>query len=192
MQNEAQTIKDAQNGNRAAIEAVVEQYENMAHSIAHSFKGRTPHDDKAQAAMVGLLEAIQTFDETQGATFGTWAYRQIQGAVTTECRTYRMSLQDSVNEEGETATGLHTGRELPPDVAAMVKESRERAPGKIRNILDAIERLSDRKREVLSLYFGIDCGYQRTYRDVAAMVGVSFQRVEQIVREFRATLPAVA
>ena len=58
--------------------------------IAHYIMARLPasveFDDVMQAGMVGLLDAIARYEETQGAQFETYAAQRIRGAIVDELR----------------------------------------------------------------------------------------------------------
>jgi RNA polymerase sigma factor for flagellar operon FliA len=66
------------------------RYAPLVKRIAHHLMGRLPHsvqvDDLVQAGMMGLLEALRNFDNTQGASFETYAGIRIRGAMLDEVR----------------------------------------------------------------------------------------------------------
>ena len=59
--------------------------------LAHHMKAKLPPsvevDDLIQAGMIGLLDAITRYEETQGAQFETYAVLRIRGAMLDELRT---------------------------------------------------------------------------------------------------------
>ena len=58
--------------------------------LAHHMKAKLPPsvevDDLVQAGMIGLLDAINRYEETQGAQFETYAVLRIRGAMLDELR----------------------------------------------------------------------------------------------------------
>lgn len=68
----------------------VEQHAPMVKRIAYHLKSRMPAniqlDDLIQAGMVGLLEAANNYDATQGASFETYAGIRIRGAMLDDVR----------------------------------------------------------------------------------------------------------
>ena len=65
-------------------------YRGMALRIAREMCGKPwMRDDLRAAALLGLVEASRTFDESRGATFRDWAGRRIRGAVLDEMRRLR-------------------------------------------------------------------------------------------------------
>lgn len=64
---------------------LAEQYMPYVHSIANKVKKsvarEVPFEDLVEYGMIGLLEAADRFDPSQGATFMTFAYYRIRGAI---------------------------------------------------------------------------------------------------------------
>ncbi len=54
----------------------------LVHSIANRFRGRgIEYDDLYQAGCVGLIKAVDNFDESRGFTFSTYAVPVIMGEI---------------------------------------------------------------------------------------------------------------
>jgi RNA polymerase sigma factor for flagellar operon FliA len=68
----------------------VEDYAPLVKRIAYHMMLRMPAcvqvDDLIQAGMIGLLEAVQKYDATRGASFETYAGIRIRGAIVDEMR----------------------------------------------------------------------------------------------------------
>jgi RNA polymerase sigma factor for flagellar operon FliA len=68
----------------------IEDYMGLVKRIAYHLKGRLPSsvqvDDLIQSGMIGLLEAMQKYDASQGASFETYAGIRIRGAMLDEIR----------------------------------------------------------------------------------------------------------
>ncbi len=75
---------------RLGIERSVDEYSLLVKRIAYQLAARLPAsvqiDDLVQAGMMGLLDALNHFDETQGAQFETYASQRIRGAMLDELR----------------------------------------------------------------------------------------------------------
>lgn len=69
---------------------VIEQHAILVKRIAYHLIARLPHtvdvDDLIQVGMIGLLDAAQHYDTTQGASFETYAGIRIRGAMLDEIR----------------------------------------------------------------------------------------------------------
>lgn len=68
----------------------VEEYAALVKRIAHHMMARLPAsvevNDIIQAGMIGLLDAVNRFEESQGAQFETYAAQRIRGAILDELR----------------------------------------------------------------------------------------------------------
>jgi RNA polymerase sigma factor for flagellar operon FliA len=102
--------------------------------IAAHFRGRLPaaieHSDLIQAGIVGLMEAIEAFDETRGNDFETFAKLRIRGAMLDEIRRAAWAPRSTVkvavearaaatriaNANGGTATNRQIAEQLGIDV----------------------------------------------------------------------------
>ncbi len=61
---------------------MIEENIGLVHSIAQRFKGRgEEYDDLYQAGCVGLIKAVDNFDETKGFLFSTYAVPVIMGEI---------------------------------------------------------------------------------------------------------------
>jgi RNA polymerase sigma factor (sigma-70 family) len=72
------------NGDKFAQAAIVKQYERLCHKQARKYAFTAPnhdHDDLVQEGRIGLLNAIKSFDRTNGASFMTWAFYHVRGSI---------------------------------------------------------------------------------------------------------------
>ena len=74
----------------AALEARVQEHAPLVKRIAYHFMTRLPAsvqvDDLIQVGLIGLMDAVQNFDDTQGAQFETYAAQRIRGSILDELR----------------------------------------------------------------------------------------------------------
>jgi len=80
----------ATQGKKNNPDLMVEKHATLVKRIAYHLMGRLPPtvqaDDLIQAGMIGLLEAARNYDETQGASFETYAGIRVRGAMLDEIR----------------------------------------------------------------------------------------------------------
>ena len=66
------------------------QHAPLVKRLAHQMKAKLPPsvevDDLIQAGMIGLLDAVNRYEETHGAQFETYAVQRIRGAMLDELR----------------------------------------------------------------------------------------------------------
>jgi RNA polymerase sigma factor for flagellar operon FliA len=69
---------------------LLEEHAALVKRLAHQMKAKLPPsvdvDDLIQAGMIGLLDAVNRYEETHGAQFETYAVQRIRGAMLDELR----------------------------------------------------------------------------------------------------------
>jgi RNA polymerase sigma factor for flagellar operon FliA len=70
--------------------SLLQEYAQLVKRLAHQMKAKLPPsvevDDLVQAGMIGLLDAVNRYEETHGAQFETYAVQRIRGAMLDELR----------------------------------------------------------------------------------------------------------
>ena len=75
-------LAKAQNGDRVASEALVEENAGLIWSVARRFMGRGAEaDDLYQLGCLGFLKAVEGFDLQYGTQFSTYAVPKIAGEI---------------------------------------------------------------------------------------------------------------
>lgn len=78
------------NASKQSREALLEKHASLVKRIAYHLIARLPHtvevDDLIQAGMIGLLDASQQYNASQGASFETYAGIRIRGSMLDEIR----------------------------------------------------------------------------------------------------------
>lgn len=112
---------------KSSIAQKVEQHTDLVKRIAYHLKARLPDsvlvDDLIQSGMIGLIEAIQKFDATQGASFETYAGIRIRGAMLDEIRKGDWTPRSVHRKAREAAEAIRlieseTGREAKDEDVA--------------------------------------------------------------------------
>ncbi len=83
-QEELELIVKAQTGDDKAKAEVIEKYMRLCHKLARKFAftaSSFTHDDLVQEGVIGLLQALQTYDPSHGTVFMTWAYYHVRGSI---------------------------------------------------------------------------------------------------------------
>ena len=108
-------------------EHLIEEHSGLVNRIAHHLAARLPAsvvvDDLIQVGMIGLLDASQHYDASQGAAFTTYATIRIRGAMLDELRrndwapkSVHKKQRDLMKVVSEIET--RTGREAKPKAVA--------------------------------------------------------------------------
>jgi RNA polymerase sigma factor FliA len=110
---------------------LVEQYLGLVVRIASHLMGRLPAnvqlEDLVQAGTIGLLEAADHFDASQGASFETFAGIRVRGAMLDEVRRNQWAPRSVHRNARRIAQAIRavesrTGREAQPHEIADVLE----------------------------------------------------------------------
>lgn len=119
---------------QASVQPVIEDYAPLVKRIAQHMMMRMPAsvqlDDLLQAGMIGLLEASQKYDASQGASFETYAGIRIRGSILDEMRrgdwvprsVHRNArrINDAIatieSREGRDASGAEIAEEMGVDI----------------------------------------------------------------------------
>lgn len=109
-------------------EDLIEEHSGLVHRIAYHLAARLPAsvvvDDLIQVGMIGLLDASQQYDASQGAAFTTYATIRIRGAMLDELRRNDWAPKSVHKRHRDlckviTSIENRTGREAKPkDIAA--------------------------------------------------------------------------
>ena len=122
--------KDSDDGG-AARSILIDRYLPLARQIAASLYNNrpdndVPFDDYHQYANVGLLEAVNRFDEAQGVAFATFATYRIRGAILN-------GLDNHTERRRQAAFVRRNRREL---VESIDQNSAEDADSAFREVVD--------------------------------------------------------
>ncbi len=108
-------------------EHLIEEHSGLVHRIAYHLAARLPAsvvvDDLIQVGMIGLLDASQHYDASQGAAFTTYATIRIRGAMLDELRRNDWAPKSVHKKHRDlmkvvSAIETKTGREAKPKAVA--------------------------------------------------------------------------
>ena len=161
----------------------------LVRSVANRMGRRLPQvevDDLVSAGTIGLIEAVDRYDAELGVPFASFAYRRIKGAIIDELRrlpgTRRataanaisepLSLQAPIDEEQDHLTLM--------DVTADQRASQPQRGAELSELLDAIQSLPRREREMLGLS---TAGH--SVSEIAQVYGCSQSLASQLIVQAR-------
>src|SRR3982750_1372187 len=97
--------------------------------LAHHMKAKLPAsvelDDLVQAGMIGLLDAVNRYEETHGAQFETYAVQRIRGAMLDELRSsdwMPRSMRQNMRKIEEAMNALQQRLGRPPNESEVAKQ----------------------------------------------------------------------
>ncbi|MCM1286388.1 MAG: sigma-70 family RNA polymerase sigma factor [Acetobacter sp.] len=115
----------------------------LVHSIANRFRGRgTDYEDLFQSGCIGLIKAVDNFDESKGFAFSTYAVPVIMGEIR---RIFRdggaIKVSRALKEKAIKAQALrdkYINRELREPTVAELSEMLDCTPEETAEILNVI------------------------------------------------------
>lgn len=97
-------LQKAVKGDGVSITQIVKQYTPLVHKIVNKYAWMSPshsREDLVQEGLIGIVNALKTFDFERGTCFMTWVYPQVRGAVQRVARKdnrlpkYSLSIEQS-------------------------------------------------------------------------------------------------
>ncbi len=166
---------------------IILQYSNLVHYVIHHSKLNIFNDiiderDYFQFGIEGLSEAIDRFDPEFGTKFETYAIQRIRGKIIDELRKIKIKskvndiqlqtifLDASINSDDNS-----TYHEVIPSETENPEEIFGHSETK-EMILEALNKLNERERLVIILYYYEDLNY----KEIAKLLKITVSRVSQI------------
>lgn len=154
--------------------------------VAHIVKKFDPNpqeiEDMISIGSIGLVKAINTYQEDRGTRLATYASKCIENEILMHLRATKnekteLHLFDPLSsEEDETEVSyIDIVRDEEPDVAEVVT-----AKVQAESVLTRLSVLDDKEREVLELRYGLGGKPQKTQREIARLLGISRSYVSRI------------
>lgn len=116
-------------GKNDQIDVMLKQHAGLVKKMAYQLKTKLPAsvevDDLIQAGMMGLLDALNRYEDTHGAVFVTYASQRIRGSMLDELRSadwLPRSLRKSMREVEQAIQQLEQQLGHSPSEAQVAKE----------------------------------------------------------------------
>lgn len=208
-EDELDLAKKAKKGDREAIHTLVQHNLKIVVTIANKNIGRgILVDDLIQQGNIGLLEAALRFDHKVGVRFATFAGTRIlkqMNKLIDSCgrvvripvnQEYERYLKLKKGEEVDNLSSVHLDDLMGEDSNETKSNSTILAVGpeveenydtifKKKKVDSLLDRLSERDRKIVELYFGIGQEEELSSKDIAKEFGLTQIRVCQIVKTAR-------
>jgi RNA polymerase sigma factor for flagellar operon FliA len=169
---------------------IMVNYTNLVHYVIHNFKFMNldviEEKDYFQFGVEGLSEAIDRFDPDYGTKFETYAIQRIRGKIIDELRKlqikprskttegdlkyHNVSLdQPLANDQNFTLNDVIPADFQTPEQLTLEDEKKQL-------LVEAIKKLSERDRLIISLYYFENLNY----KEIAEIINITVSRVSQI------------
>ena len=190
-EEERELALQLQQQDEAARKALIEHNLRLVVFIARRFESTgIPLEDLISIGTIGLIKAVGTFKADKKIKMATYASRCIENEILMFLRkTSKLKLEVSLDEPLKTDWD---GNELllsdvlgtRPDTVSMNLDQEIE-----REILrDALEHLSQREKQIITLRFGIGGQRERTQKEVADLLGISQSYISRLEKRILSRL----
>ncbi|NOX18817.1 MAG: sigma-70 family RNA polymerase sigma factor [Chlorobi bacterium] len=169
---------------------IMVNYTNLVHYVIHNFKFMSldviEEKDYFQFGVEGLSEAIDRFDPDYGTKFETYAIQRIRGKIIDELRKLQIKPRSKTSEGDMKYHNVSLDQPLANDqnftlndvipADFQTPEQLTLEDEKKRLLVEAIKRLSERDRLIISLYYFENLNY----KEIAEIIDITVSRVSQI------------
>ena len=183
---EEKILKDLEN-NEEAKQILAQRNLRLVVYIAKKFENTGMDlEDLISIGTIGLMKAINTFKVGKNIKLATYASRCIENEIlmqlrrTTKIKT-EVSIDEPLNKDGD-GNELLLSDILGTDGDITSKRLEDETDRRL--LRAAIEKLSQREKEIMELRFGASLqGKEKTQKEVADMLGISQSYISRIEKK---------
>lgn len=182
---EKECLKKYKNGDLHAKNKLIEHNLRLVAHVIKKYSASNEQDDLISIGTIGLIKAVNTFDESKGIKLATYASKCIENEVLMYFRSQRKISQDiSINEpidsdsEGNPLTLM--------DILSAEDTIAEEIDDKImiKKLYKFIEDIKDeREKTIIVLRYGLYGMMPLTQKQIAAKLGISRSYVSRIEKK---------
>jgi RNA polymerase sporulation-specific sigma factor len=182
---ERECLRKIKNGDEGARNVLIERNLRLVAHVIKKYEGTGEDvEDLISIGTIGLIKAINTFDESRGTRLATYAARCIENEVLMHLRNVKktraeVSIYDPIgyDKEGNEISlldVLFADNDILETVDIKMQEER---------IIQKMTALTRRERQVVEMRYGILSGLKETQRDIAKKLGISRSYVSRIEKK---------
>ena len=182
-EDESKYLRLAREGDTEAKNILIRHNMRLVAHIVKKYTGSAETDDLLSVGSIGLIKAINTFQEGKGTQLATYTARCIENEILMLLRAGKkhknsVSLSDpvGVDKDGNELTLIDLLAEKEDSVFAQVEKSIQRE-----KFVACLKKfLTEREFVILSLRYGLEDGVALPQREVAKKLGISRSYISRI------------
>lgn len=182
-QDEKKYLALARAGDKEAKEILIKHNMRLVAHVVKKYAGAAETDDLISVGSIGLIKAINTFQEGKGTVLATYTARCIENEILMLLRSGKkhknnVSITDPVgtDKDGNELTLMDLLSEKEDSVFSQVEKSIQRE--KFIAVLKKF--LTEREFTIISLRYGLEDGTALPQREVAKKLGISRSYISRI------------
>ena len=188
---EAELIRRLEEGEESVKSQLIERNLRLVVYIARRFENTgVGIEDLISIGTIGLIKAINTYQPSKNIKLATYASRCIENEILMHLRkTTNLKSEVSFDEPLNTdwdGNELLLSDILGTDSDLVMKPIEEDVDRKL--LSDALEKLEDRERHIITLRFGLEGQRSHTQKEVADSLGISQSYISRLEKRIIARL----
>lgn len=185
-EEESECIKKMKAGDEKAKEKLINHNMRLVAHVVKKYSGSAETDDLISVGSIGLIKAINTYEEGKGTQLATYTARCIENEILMLLRANKkhrndISLSDPVgnDKDGNELTLMDLLCEKDDVVFSQVDKSIERE--KFLEFIKSV--LGKREYTVICLRYGLKCERSYAQREVAKFLKISRSYISRIEKK---------
>lgn len=187
-EEETEVIARLEQGDPQARQTLIERNLRLVVYIARRFENTGINiEDLISIGTIGLIKAINTFRADKNIKLATYASRCIENEILmhlrkTSSQKLELSFDEPLNVDWD-GNELLLSDILGTDEDVIYRDMENEAERRI--LRNAVAKLSERERTIVSLRFGLDTpdGQEMTQKEVAAYLGISQSYISRLEKK---------
>ena len=190
-EQERQAVAALEQGDEAAKQLLIEHNLRLVVYIARRFENTGVNlEDLISIGTIGLIKAVNTFRPDRNIKLATYSSRCIENEILMHIRKIanqktEVSLDEPINTDWD-GNELLLSDVLGTDGDLVVQPIEADVDRQL--LRQAMERLTPREREIITLRFGLDGRRERTQKEVAGRMGISQSYISRLEKRIIARL----
>ena len=180
---EEEAIKALQQGDESARQLLIEHNLRLAVYISKRFENTGINiEDLISIGTIGLIKAVNTFNSGKNIKLATYASRCVENEILMYLRKIN-SQRTEVSFDEPLNTDWDGNELLLSDILGTEEDEVYRPledDADRQMLMEAIDSLDKREREIILLRFGLPAGKEYTQKEVADMLGISQSYISRL------------
>lgn len=183
---ESRLLKESKKGNKQARDELISHNLRLVAHIAKKYQGAYDNDDLISVGTIGLIKAINTFEEGKGTQLATYTARCIENEILMLLRADKknrntLSLSDVIgaDKDGNELTLIDLLAVDDESVFSQVEKTVK--SGKLNELLK--RTLTQREYRVIVLRFGLNGNPPLPQREVSRLLKISRSYISRIEKK---------